>query len=48
MNPMPKIDIAKLPVDTRIGYPAPFDRVVVGRERNAWATPWASTSSASI
>jgi uncharacterized cupin superfamily protein len=30
---MPKIDIAKLPVDTRIGYPAPFDRVVVGRER---------------
>lgn len=30
---MPKIDIAKLPVDTRTGYPAPFDRVVVGRER---------------
>jgi len=30
---MPKIDIAKLPLDTRTGYPAPFDRVVVGRER---------------
>ena len=30
---MPKIDIAKIPVDTRTGYPKPFDRVVVGRER---------------
>jgi uncharacterized cupin superfamily protein len=30
---MPKIDIAKLPVDARSNYPAPFDRVVVGRER---------------
>lgn len=30
---MPKIDIDKLPVDTRTGYPAPYDRVVVGRER---------------
>ena len=30
---MPKIDIAKLPVDTRTGYPSPFDRVVLGRER---------------
>ena len=30
---MPKIDIASLPTDTRTGYPAPFDRVVVGRER---------------
>jgi uncharacterized cupin superfamily protein len=30
---MPKIDIGKLPVDIRTGYPAPFDRVVVGRER---------------
>jgi uncharacterized cupin superfamily protein len=30
---MPKIDIAALPVDTRTGYPKPFDRVVVGRER---------------
>ena len=30
---MPKIDIAKIPVDTRTGYPAPLDRVVVGRER---------------
>ncbi len=30
---MPKIDIAKLPVDTRTGYPPPFDRVVLGRER---------------
>lgn len=30
---MPKIDIASLPLDTRTGYPAPFDRIVVGRER---------------
>ena len=30
---MPKIDIASLPTDTRTGYPAPFARVVVGRER---------------
>jgi len=30
---MPKIDIASLPTDTRTGYPPPFDRVVVGRER---------------
>jgi uncharacterized cupin superfamily protein len=30
---MPKIDVANLPVDTRTGYPKPFDRVVVGRER---------------
>ena len=30
---MPKIDIANVPVDTRTGYPKPFDRVVIGRER---------------
>src|SRR5579862_2469734 len=30
---MPKIDIDKLPIDTRTGYPPPFDRVVIGRER---------------
>jgi len=30
---MPKIDIAKVPVDTRTAYPKPYDRVVVGRER---------------
>ena len=30
---MPKIDIAGLPADTRTGYPPPYDRVVVGRER---------------
>jgi uncharacterized cupin superfamily protein len=30
---MPKIDIAKVPTDTRTGYPVPFDRVVIGRER---------------
>jgi len=30
---MPKIDIAKLPVDARTGYPPPLDRVVTGRER---------------
>jgi uncharacterized cupin superfamily protein len=30
---VPKIDIAKLPADTRTNYPPPFDRVVVGRER---------------
>jgi uncharacterized cupin superfamily protein len=30
---MPKIDIAMLAVDSRTNYPAPFDRVVRGRER---------------
>jgi uncharacterized cupin superfamily protein len=30
---VPKIDIAKLPIDTRTGYPPPYDKVVVGRER---------------
>ncbi len=30
---MPKIDIAKLPVDSHSSYPEPFDRAVVGRER---------------
>jgi uncharacterized cupin superfamily protein len=30
---MPKIDISKIPTDTRTGYPAPYDKVVVGRER---------------
>jgi uncharacterized cupin superfamily protein len=30
---MPKIDISKLPTDTRTGYPPPYDRAVVGRER---------------
>jgi uncharacterized cupin superfamily protein len=30
---MPKIDIAKLPTEARTGYPPPYDRVVVGRER---------------
>jgi uncharacterized cupin superfamily protein len=30
---MPKIDIAAVPADTRTGYPKPYDRVVVGRER---------------
>jgi uncharacterized cupin superfamily protein len=30
---MPKIDIAKLPVDSRSTYPEPFRRVVEGRSR---------------
>ncbi len=30
---MPKIDIAKLPVDSRSTYPDPFNRVVAGRSR---------------
>jgi uncharacterized cupin superfamily protein len=30
---MPKIDIAKLPVDTGTGYPPPHDKVVAGRSR---------------
>ena len=30
---MPKIDIDKLPVDSRSTYPEPFNRVVVGRSR---------------
>src|ERR1700683_3057182 len=30
---MPKIDIAKLPVDSRSTYPEPFSRAVAGRSR---------------
>src|ERR1700757_3542800 len=30
---MPKIDIAKLPTDTRSGYPEPLNRIVEGRIR---------------
>jgi uncharacterized cupin superfamily protein len=30
---MPKIDISNIPTDARTGYPPPYDRVVVGRER---------------
>jgi uncharacterized cupin superfamily protein len=30
---MPRIDLAALAVESRTNYPAPFDRVVVGRER---------------
>ncbi len=30
---MPKIDIAKLPVDSRSSYPEPFNRLVAGRSR---------------
>jgi uncharacterized cupin superfamily protein len=30
---MPKVDVDALPIDTRTGYPPPFDRVVYGRER---------------
>ncbi len=30
---MPKIDIASLPIDSRTNYPAPLDRVVLGRQR---------------
>jgi uncharacterized cupin superfamily protein len=30
---MPKIDIARLPVETRTGYPPPHDKVVTGRSR---------------
>src|SRR6185295_18522338 len=30
---MPKIDIASIKVDTHSGYPEPFRRVTVGRER---------------
>ena len=30
---MPKIDIAKVPLDSRSTYPEPFNRVVDGRER---------------
>jgi uncharacterized cupin superfamily protein len=30
---MPKIDIDKLPVDSRSTYPEPFNRVVAGRSR---------------
>jgi uncharacterized cupin superfamily protein len=30
---VPKIDVASLPMDSRTNYPAPFDRVVLGRQR---------------
>jgi uncharacterized cupin superfamily protein len=30
---MPKIDVSKIPTDARTGYPPPYDRAVVGRER---------------
>ena len=30
---MPKIDIAKVPIDNRTGYPPPHDKVVEGRLR---------------
>jgi uncharacterized cupin superfamily protein len=30
---MPKIDIDKLPIDTRSGYPEPYRQAVTGRER---------------
>jgi len=30
---MPKIDIAKIPVDAGSNYPQPFRRIVAGRER---------------
>ena len=30
---MPKIDITKVPHDTATRYPAPFDKVVIGRSR---------------
>src|SRR5579863_343721 len=30
---MPKIDIAKIPIDTGSGYPEPLRRIVAGRER---------------
>jgi uncharacterized cupin superfamily protein len=30
---MPKIDIAKVPVDSRTNYPEPFNRAVEGRSR---------------
>jgi uncharacterized cupin superfamily protein len=30
---MPKIEIARLPIETRTGYPPPYDKVVAGRSR---------------
>ena len=30
---MPKIDVAKVPVDGRSNYPEPFNRIVAGRSR---------------
>ena len=30
---MPKIDIESLPLDTRTGYPPPYDKLVAGRSR---------------
>jgi uncharacterized cupin superfamily protein len=30
---MPKIDIASVPIDSRTGYPEPYNKVVAGRSR---------------
>ena len=30
---MPKIDIASIEIDTRSGYPDPYRKVTIGRER---------------
>jgi uncharacterized cupin superfamily protein len=34
---MPRIDIAKVPVDTATGYPSPFNKAVEGRSRKRLA-----------
>src|SRR5689334_25439797 len=34
---MPKIDIDKIPVDTKTGYPPPFNKAVEGRSRKRLA-----------
>ena len=34
---MPKIDIAKIPIDTATGYPPPFNKAVEGRSRKRLA-----------
>ena len=40
---MPKIDIAKVPVDTSTAYPAPFNKAVEGRSRKRLARAAALT-----
>jgi uncharacterized cupin superfamily protein len=30
---MPKIDVANLPIESRTGYPPPYDKLVAGRSR---------------
>ena len=44
---MPKIDIDAIRVEEGTGYPAPYDAIVNGRQRQKLAMPAGSISSGS-